>query len=199
MLNLCRRALRGFVGFNPAYVDGLALHCTASSRASSTEPGNFSFCGFARAYLATKKLWQQSWVVLSNAQYTKAVIAPCNDSGMDCRRSPGTDPRQCRGAALRLARSAYRNTNPELLRQQRCRLLVLTREVGGHWSPEAAQLVRTVSMLCQQRSLGRQPCQVAERTKSEGSAACKHTRRVAVGVFLCCPVRAAVRAPHSAS
>ena len=68
------------------------------------------------------------------------LVSPLDASGAARRHQ-----RQYRGAALRLARRAQERTYPELLRSQRCRLVVLALEVGGRWSSEAAQFVRLLA------------------------------------------------------
>ena len=60
------------------------------------------------------------------------LVSPLDASGAARRHQ-----RQYQGAALRLARRAKERTYPELMRSQRCRLVVLALEVGGRWSPEA--------------------------------------------------------------
>ena len=65
--------------------------------------------------------------------------------------SMGTHARSARGADLRIARRAKERTYPELLHAPRCRLVVLALEVGGRWSPEAAQFVRLLAR-CRARS-----------------------------------------------
>ena len=59
--------------------------------------------------------------------------------------------RRFRGAALRYARLAKERTYPELLRAPRCRLVVLALELGGRWSPEAAEFIRLLAR-CRARS-----------------------------------------------
>ena len=49
------------------------------------------------------------------------------------------------GAALALARRRKERTYPELLRSERCRLVVLAVEVGGRWSDEGASFVRALA------------------------------------------------------
>ena len=52
---------------------------------------------------------------------------------------------QYRGTALRDARRNKERTYPELLRDRRCRLVVLGIEVGGRWSDEAAIFLRLLA------------------------------------------------------
>ena len=61
-------------------------------------------------------------------------------SGQPCRRGG-----RVQGAALALARRRKERTYPELLRSERCRLVVLAVEVGGRWSDEAASFVRALA------------------------------------------------------
>ena len=63
--------------------------------------------------------------------------------------SPGPQGRQPGSPALRAARQAKERTYPELVRGNRCRLVVLAMEVGGKWSHEAAEFLR---LLAQARS-----------------------------------------------
>ena len=65
------------------------------------------------------------------------LVSPLSGSGQPCRRGG-----RVQGAALALARRRKERTYAELLRSERCRLVVLAVEVGGRWSDEAASLVR---------------------------------------------------------
>ena len=58
------------------------------------------------------------------------LVSPLDASGAARRHQ-----RQYQGAALRLARRAKERIYPELMRSQRCRLVVLALEVGVRWSP----------------------------------------------------------------
>ena len=58
---------------------------------------------------------------------------------------PRRQQRSTTGAALRIARRAKERTYPELLRAERCRLVVLGIELGGRRSPEVAQFVRMLA------------------------------------------------------
>ena len=58
------------------------------------------------------------------------------------------------GAALQDARRTKERTYPELLRNRRCRLVVLGIEVGGRWSNEASSFTR---MLAQARTRSSPP------------------------------------------
>ena len=49
------------------------------------------------------------------------------------------------GAALRIARLAKERFYPELIRAQRCRLVVLAIEIAGRWSSEAVEFVRLLA------------------------------------------------------
>ena len=77
------------------------------------------------------------------------LVSPLDASGAARRHQ-----RQYQGAALRLARRAKERTYPELMRSQRCRLVVLALEVGGRWSPEASQFVRLLAR-CRARAVPR--------------------------------------------
>ena len=54
-------------------------------------------------------------------------------------------------AGLPSVRPAKERTYPELLRAPRCRLVVLALELGGRWSPEAAEFIRHLAR-CRARS-----------------------------------------------
>ena len=58
---------------------------------------------------------------------------------------PRRDSGRTAGAALRVAERAKARTYPELARGRRCRLVVLGLEVGGRWSPQAAEFVRLLA------------------------------------------------------
>ena len=62
-------------------------------------------------------------------------------SALDSAGQPRRQQRSTSGAASRIARRAY----PELLRAERCRLVVLGIELGGRSSSEAAQFVRMLA------------------------------------------------------
>ena len=66
-------------------------------------------------------------------------------SALDSSGQPRRQQRSTTGAALRIARRAKERTYPELLRAERCRLVVLGIELGGRWSSEAAQFVRMLA------------------------------------------------------
>ena len=68
------------------------------------------------------------------------LVSPLSGSGQPCRRGG-----RVQGAALALARRRKERTYPELLRSERCRLVVLAVEVGGRWSDEAASFVRALA------------------------------------------------------
>ena len=63
-------------------------------------------------------------------------------SALDSAGQARRHQRSTAGAALRIARKAKERTYPELLRSERCRLVVLGIELGGRWSTEAAQFIR---------------------------------------------------------
>ena len=63
-------------------------------------------------------------------------------SALDSAGQPRRHQRRTTGAALRVARRAKERTYLELLQSARCRLVVLGIEIGGRWSPEAAQFIR---------------------------------------------------------
>ena len=66
-------------------------------------------------------------------------------SALDSAGQLRRQQRSTTGAALRIARRAKERTYPELLRAERCRLVVLGIELGGRWSSEAAQFVRMLA------------------------------------------------------
>ena len=66
-------------------------------------------------------------------------------SALDSAGQPRRQQRSTTGAALRIARRAKERTYPELLRAERCRLVVPGIELGGRWSSEAAQFVRMLA------------------------------------------------------
>ena len=66
-------------------------------------------------------------------------------SALDSAGQPRRQQRSTSGAALRIAGRAKERTYPELLRAERCRLVVLGIELGGRWSSEAAQFVRMLA------------------------------------------------------
>ena len=68
------------------------------------------------------------------------LVSPLSGSGQPCRRGG-----RVQGAALALARRRKERTYPELLRSERCRLVVLAVKVGGRWSDEAASFVRALA------------------------------------------------------
>jgi hypothetical protein len=70
--------------------------------------------------------------------------SPLTSSGQ-----PRPQGRQAGSPALRAARQAKERTYPELVRGNRCRLVVSAMEVGGRWSHEAAEFLR---LLAQARS-----------------------------------------------
>ena len=72
------------------------------------------------------------------------LVSPLTRSG-EPRSRGGTFA----GAALKDARRTKERTYPELLRNRRCRLVVLGIEVGGRWSNEASSFIR---MLAQARA-----------------------------------------------
>ena len=66
-------------------------------------------------------------------------------SALDASGRPRRHQRRTLGAALRIARLAKERTYPELIRAQRCRLVVLAIEVAGRWSSEAVEFVRLLA------------------------------------------------------
>ena len=62
---------------------------------------------------------------------------------------------------MRVAERANARTYPELARGRRCRLVVLGLEVGGRWSPQAAEFV---SLLARSRARAAPPAQRAACT-----------------------------------
>ena len=67
------------------------------------------------------------------------------------------------GAALQDARRTKERTYPELLRNRRCRVVVLGIEVGGRWSNEASSFIR---MLVQARARSSPPALRAATTSA---------------------------------
>ena len=69
------------------------------------------------------------------------LVSPLTAAGM-----PRRDSGRTAGAALRLAeRAKARILYPELACGRRCRLDVLGLEIGGRWSPQAAEFVRLLA------------------------------------------------------
>ena len=68
------------------------------------------------------------------------LVSPLSGSGQPCSWGG-----RVQGAALALARRRKKRTYPELLRSERCRLVVLAVEVGGRWSDEAASFVHALA------------------------------------------------------
>ena len=66
-------------------------------------------------------------------------------SALDASGRPRRHQRRTLGAALRIARLAKERTYPELIRAQRCRLVVLAIEVADRWSSEAVEFVRLLA------------------------------------------------------
>ena len=68
------------------------------------------------------------------------LVSPLTAAGM-----PRCDRGITAAAALRVAERAKARTYPELAHGNRCRLVVLGIEVGGRWSPQAAEFVRLLA------------------------------------------------------
>ena len=68
------------------------------------------------------------------------LVSPLSGEGVPNRRGG-----RYAGATLALARRRKERAYPELLRSDRCRLVVLAVEVGGRWSEEAASFVRALA------------------------------------------------------
>ena len=68
------------------------------------------------------------------------LVSPLTACGEPRRRAG-----RFQGAALAEARLRKERTYPELLRSHRCRLVVLALELGGRWSPEAADFLRLLA------------------------------------------------------
>ena len=68
------------------------------------------------------------------------LVSPLTSTG-----EPGRQGRHPGSPALRAARQAKERTYPELVRGDRCRLVVLAMEVGGRWSEEAADFLRRLA------------------------------------------------------
>ena len=68
------------------------------------------------------------------------LVSPLTAAGM-----PRRDSGRTAGAALRVAERAKARAYPELASGRRCRLVVLGIEVGGRWSPQAAEFVRLLA------------------------------------------------------
>ena len=66
-------------------------------------------------------------------------------SALDASGRPRRHQRRTLGAALRIVRLAKERTYPELIRAQRCRLVVLAIEAAGRWSSEAVEFVRLLA------------------------------------------------------
>ena len=86
------------------------------------------------------------------------LVSPLTRSG-EPRSRGGTFA----GAALKDARRTKERTYPELLRNRRCRLVVLGIEVGGRWSNEASSFIR---MLAQARARSSPPALRAATTSA---------------------------------
>ena len=86
------------------------------------------------------------------------LVSPLTRSG-EPRSRGGTFA----GAALQDARRNKERTYPELLRNRRCRLVVLGIEVGGRWSNEASSFIR---MLAQARARSSPPALRAATTSA---------------------------------
>ena len=80
-------------------------------------------------------LWNGAQVAVDTT-----LVSPLSSSGKPRRHAGRVD-----GAALREARRRKERTYPELLRSQRCCLVVLAIEVGGRWSPEACSFLRSLA------------------------------------------------------
>ena len=65
-----------------------------------------------------------------------AIVSPLTRDG---------EPRQYAGTALTEARRRKERTYPELMRNRRCRFVVLGIETGGRWSEEAASFVKLLA------------------------------------------------------
>ena len=77
------------------------------------------------------------------------LVSPLTAAGM-----PRRDSGRTAGAALRLAeRAKARILYPELACGRRCRLDVLGLEIGGRWSPQAAEFVRLLARSSGRRAL----------------------------------------------
>ena len=68
------------------------------------------------------------------------IVSPLTRDGQPRRRAG-----QYAGTALTEARRRKERTYPELMRNRRCRLVVLGIETGGRWSEEAASFVKLLS------------------------------------------------------
>ena len=68
------------------------------------------------------------------------LVSPLTRAGEPRRRAG-----RFAGAALTDARKAKERAYPELLRNSRCRLVVLGIEVGGRWSEEAASFITSLA------------------------------------------------------
>ena len=66
-------------------------------------------------------------------------------SALDASSRPRQHQGRTLGAALRIARLAKERAYPELMRAQRCRLVVVAIEVAGRWSSEAVEFVRLLA------------------------------------------------------
>ena len=90
------------------------------------------------------------------------MVCPVNGRG---RAQAGSATRD--GAWLAEARRRKERTYPELLGGSRCRLVVLALEVGGRWSNEAIDFVRTLARAKARSApeLLRKPTQVARQSR----------------------------------
>ena len=68
------------------------------------------------------------------------LVSPLTRDGQPRRRAG-----RFAGAALQDARRSKERTYPDLLNNQRCRLVVLAIEVGGRWSEEAAAFITNLA------------------------------------------------------
>ena len=75
------------------------------------------------------------------------AVGSGHDPGLSLDQHGGTPPTGSppRPPRLRAARQAKERTYPELVRGDRCRLVVLAMEVGGRWSEETAGFLRRLA------------------------------------------------------
>ena len=80
-----------------------------------------------------------SGIKVSNIYIKSFLVSPLTRDGQPRRRAG-----RFAGAALQDARRSKERTYPDLLNNQRCRLVVLAIEVGGRWSEEAAAFINNL-------------------------------------------------------
>ena len=100
-------------------------------------------------------LWNGAHLALDTT-----LVSPLTREGQPRRRTG-----RFAGAALQDARKRTERTYPELLNNQRCRLVVLASEVRGRWSQEAAAFVSNFA-----RAKARQPLAILQQSVAADAA-----------------------------